>query len=847
MKKSVIMLLLSICGGLASCGESLASEIIQRAGEDHLGFQGEGVGEVLNPDAADDIRLSVPTGQPELPVQVWMVASDAAALGGRALRAPVSPHKQVSDPARQESIAVYRLRFAEPGAYHAYLRVRNGGVADDGSTDSLWFPEGWGENEPSMAVSTGQTGNYTWRQPGSMDVSAGQVGALLEFRVGVRESEAHLDAVVLSRLDGLDPATLDAMVPAPSPPPTSGVVCVSTVTELDTAIADAQPGDTILMCNGVWRDAVIQFEADGLPGLPITLRAEVDGQVRLEGESQLCIAGDYLVVRGLHFTNGTTPGGDVIQFRRRGSSDYANHSRLTECAITDYNPPDPGTNYKWVSVYGISNRVDHCRFSGMNHAGVTLTVWVADDGSADYTRIDGNFFSHRPPGGGNGFETIRIGTSGVSNQPSRTLVESNLFYRCDGEIEIISSKSVGNVFRRNTFIENQGQLTLRHGSACRVEGNFFLGNHRAGSSGVRIVGPDHVVLNNYFADLEGDDSRAAIAIMNGIPDSPLNGYLRAESALVAFNTFVNCEQTFAIGTVGAGGATTLAPKDCVFANNVVLSSRGPLVNVVTAPESPIYEGNILFGAPTGIPPTPGVTTADPRLAIAEDGLWRPAGDSPVIDAAAGSYPQILTDMDGDARTIGSQDAGADEVSAAPPAFRPVGPNDVGPRWMRTNLVRILGVSVEANSAWITFEDDTGLAPWYRLERTFLGGDSAWTHVADLVPAANTTTVFQVSDASPNPTSAVWRVVAAEYELFTAPAASPAGHPNAGIRTPSAMPPRRRAAARSRPPAPAAIRRRHPDAPRPRSRPVLPTPRRPRSTDPCRPPAATGSTDANADR
>ncbi len=262
-------------------------------------------------------------------------------------------------------------------------------------------------------------------------MSSGQVGTTLEFRVGVRESDAHLDAVVLSLQTGLDDATLDSLVPTGPPPPTSGVACVSNMTELDAAIVAAQPGDTILMCNGTWTDVVIDFDTDGLPGQPITLRAEVDGQVRLEGASKLMIAGDDLVVQGLFFTNGSIPGGGhVIEFRG-GSSDLANRSRLTECAIVGYNPADPTTNYKWVSVYGRSNRVDHCHFSGMNHIGVTLTVWPDDGGPPNQTRIDGNYFGDRPEGTGNGFETIRIGTSGVSDQDSLALVESNLFPEMD--------------------------------------------------------------------------------------------------------------------------------------------------------------------------------------------------------------------------------------------------------------------------------------------------------------------------------------------------------------------------------------------------------------------------------
>jgi beta-lactam-binding protein with PASTA domain len=535
--------------------------------------------------------------------------------------------------------------------------------------------------------------------------------------VGLAQATAETNIVAANLVVGTVTTAADNTVPAGdviSQNPTGGasiaegssvdlvvssgpvIISVSTLAELNAAIAAAQPGDTIVMSNGAWVDTVIDFDADGLPGQPITLRAELAGMVTLEGQSKLQIAGDNLVVQGLHFKNGTIPaGGNVIEFRG-SSSDLANNSRLTECAITDYNPVDPATNYKWVSIYGVGNRVDHCHFSGMNHIGVTLTVWPQAGGPANNSRIDSNYFGDRALGTGNGFETIRIGTSGVSEEVSNALVEGNYFYRCNGEIEIISNKSVGNIYRRNTFVENNGQLTLRHGGACTVEGNYFFGNNVSGSSGVRVIGPDHVVINNYFADLNAG-SRGAISLMNGIPDSPLNGYLRTERALVAFNTFVNCENSLTIGVTSTGA--TLPPKDCVIANNVVHSANAPLVNVLTAPENLLYEGNIMYGSTLGVASSSGIIESDPLLELAADGLMRPAANSPVLNAAAGSYPQITTDMEGDARLPGSQDIGADEVTAVPSSLPPIGREDVGPLWILATVPDVIDqdqATAEAN-------------------------------------------------------------------------------------------------------------------------------------------------------
>ncbi|NUQ65115.1 MAG: hypothetical protein HUU20_21840 [Pirellulales bacterium] len=80
---------------------------------------------------------------------------------------------------------------------------------------------------------------------------------------------------------------------------------------------------------------------------------------------------------------------------------------------------------------------------------------------------------------------------------------------------IISNKSCENVYRGNTFRGCAGALTLRCGKRCVVEGNFFFGEGKKGSGGVRIIDSDHRVFNNYFADLLGDDYRAALSLMNG--------------------------------------------------------------------------------------------------------------------------------------------------------------------------------------------------------------------------------------------------------------------------------------------------------------------------------------------
>ena len=224
-----------------------------------------------------------------------------------------------------------------------------------------------------------------------------------------------------------------------------------------------------------------------------------------------------------------------------------------------------------------------------------------------------------------------------------------------------------------------GALTLRHGNRCTVEGNFFLGNNSSQSGGVRIIGEDHKVFNNYFYQLGGTDFRSAVSFVNGIPDSPLNGYYQVKKAIVSFNTFVNCYQPITIGA-GASSSQNLPPFNCLIANNIVKSTRGPIIKVTAAPINMNYEGNIMHGGTIGVSADSGITQTDPQLIFASDSLWRPSFTSPALNNAVGNYPFVSSDLDGQTRPQ-LKDIGADQNSLDPKIIFPVGPHNSGPDWL----------------------------------------------------------------------------------------------------------------------------------------------------------------------
>ena len=453
---------------------------------------------------------------------------------------------------------------------------------------------------------------------------------------------------------------------------------VSSADDIETALETAGPGDTLIMTDGVWTDQEIRFAGIGTAGNPITLRPQTPGGVVLNGLSMLLISGDHLVVDGLHFKDGTIENSDhVVQFR--GPLGEATNSRFTNSVIESYNPADLNDKYHYVSLYGQNNRVDHNSFLDQQNIGPQVVAWLDESPAMTPAlhRIDSNHFGDRPQGWDNGFEAIRLGDSDTSLVSAQIVVENNLFERVDGEIEIISSKSGDNTFRYNTFRDSKGTLTLRHGDGATVEGNFFLGGDVEDSGGIRVVGQDHVIINNYIANV-GDQADGAISFAAGVPNSPLNGYKQVDNVLVAHNTIVNVEGagiTFDWG-IGSSGRSLL-PTNLTIAGNLIANTQGPLFEG-TEGTGYVYADNIAFGAALGIGPKPGISQVDPQLVQDPDGIWRPGPSSPAIDGAAANSA-LGDDMDGQAR-IGLYDIGADEFSAAQIVRKPLTSDDVGASW-----------------------------------------------------------------------------------------------------------------------------------------------------------------------
>ena len=348
-------------------------------------------------------------------------------------------------------------------------------------------------------------------------------------------------------------------------------ILVETPQELKNAVSKAIPGDTIYLKNKEWKNAVIQLTGRGTAAKPIVVMPQHPGGVTFSGSSYVQLGAEYLIFSGFHFKNGYTPKREVISFRINNDQ-LANHCRVSNIVIEDYSQPQRFKSDTWITLYGKNNRIDHSTFVNKLNAGPVIIAELDDERSQrNQHSIDSNYFKGRQRFGSNGGETIRIGVSRYSLTASQTQIRYNFFERCNGEVEIVSIKSGENNVSFNTFLECEGGLVLRHGSGNMVSGNFFIGNNKPFTGGVRVINPKQTVVNNVFYELQGTNFRAPLAVLNGVPNSLINRYYQVKDAVIEKNTFINCSSI--LFGAGKDAERTLGPENVSFKNNLILSKN----------------------------------------------------------------------------------------------------------------------------------------------------------------------------------------------------------------------------------------------------------------------------------
>ena len=369
---------------------------------------------------------------------------------------------------------------------------------------------------------------------------------------------------------------------------------VGTTYEFESILTKVKAGDFIIWKDGVYSDVKIDFNpfSKGTSEKPIVLKAQTAGKVSFSGSSQLFISGTYLVVEGLLFEGKCTleNNENVVNFKSKDKkiNNEANYCRLTNCGIINYSRTEvSGIKNYYINLIGTYNEVDNCAFIGKSNAGPTLVIEYkqekgyvpgSDVAPSAFHHIHHNYFGYRTYSS-NGGEQIRVGTSTTSFTHGFNVVEYNYFEDERIEAEIISNKSWDNIYRFNTFIGNDGAMVLRHGQKCFVYGNYINGKSgRNRSGGLRVINANNTLFNNYLEDIEGGkgNSKVPISIMDGLKDSPLNGYYPADNAIVAYNTVVNSYgPAIKMGVANKDvNKPTVAPKNIVLVGNTIINCIG---------------------------------------------------------------------------------------------------------------------------------------------------------------------------------------------------------------------------------------------------------------------------------
>jgi poly(beta-D-mannuronate) lyase len=444
---------------------------------------------------------------------------------------------------------------------------------------------------------------------------------------------------------------------------------MNSLSDLVTKVSEAQPGDIFTLPDGVYGGDVCQITARGTADQPIVIRAKNIGKTVIQ--APISIQGDYIHLVGFHLAKKAN-----IEIRGTGC-------RVSRCVMNDVQVG------KWIRVFPESQKIeiDRCRFQNKTinlaepRGCQLMQINVRNQGENHH--IHHNHFVDIPEGKtNNGYETLQLITEGNPFDPEPgacgTLIEYNLFERCNGEAEVISVKSNNNILRRNTFRDCRGGLVLRHGDGNTVSESFFLGDKEPRAGGVRLQGEDQVVVNNTFRSL----GAYGVAMMDGTPD---HLYIRTERALIAFNTFAGCSPALVIGQNHSKHPNGTPPKDCVIANNafILATPDAQEANLKTVKlvqdDEPVdwkWEGNVTDGE-LGMPARKGIETGQPDLTRLPNGVVTPTEKSVLIKGAKGKYPNITNDVLGHSRgrrkTIGCVEIPSQVEDGGPVTMTDVGP------------------------------------------------------------------------------------------------------------------------------------------------------------------------------
>jgi poly(beta-D-mannuronate) lyase len=360
---------------------------------------------------------------------------------------------------------------------------------------------------------------------------------------------------------------------------------VRTVDDLRQTAGKLKPGDQLILASAEWKDAKFTLEGHGTASAPILIRPETAGGVIFSGDSAIRFHGEHLIIHDLEFRE-VRPSQAATTIFAVGNgeekpADFCifNRLRFINCGTT--RPEEwPKVQVWLINMRGKENTVANCTFDGLKNLGKMIGADDLPLNGLQRLHILNNRFRNRPKvSNDNGYEIIQIGWSGARAAPSGSLIQGNVFERCDGENEMITLKASDIVVRDNQFLGCQGVLCLRTANRALVTGNVFDAKGRENTGGVRMQGEGHVITENVFRGLVKPYNYYywPISLMTadmetyGVGDK-LSGYGRAKNIMISRNRFEHCEKRVAVG-IYPRPEYPLLPQSIHFEDNLLVGMK----------------------------------------------------------------------------------------------------------------------------------------------------------------------------------------------------------------------------------------------------------------------------------
>jgi hypothetical protein len=431
---------------------------------------------------------------------------------------------------------------------------------------------------------------------------------------------------------------------------TSSQVLINASSMNDAVVkaAKAAPNTRIVIPSGVYSNVDLSIQGSGQATKPILIEGQPDGSTILTGRVNLTVSGSYVLLRNLYVLNpdSNSYGSSAanIYFDNCAYCGlYNSHFYGSVAPVMDGSGND-AKGFKNIIIAPTSQSVEigHNTFEGKQNQDSVVLINRSTSRAQLFEghRIFSNLFTNRILQGNNAndFDVIRIGDSSTSQSPSPSIaaaavtgsspqivgntVEFNVFENgslptalynsclasdnwssdaCKTEPEIISVKAPQSIIRFNTFRNNTGGLTLRHGFQDIVEGNYITGENipqgvvmpMKESYGMRVIGDHHLIVNNHFENTDSSSSiKAGISVLPGVPNSPINGYWQVYDAVIAMNFVSNVQaKPVSFASDYGGSSKTVLPQDVVFSYNLISGGSQAMFN--QAPNS-TYLGTFSF-------------------------------------------------------------------------------------------------------------------------------------------------------------------------------------------------------------------------------------------------------------